>query len=635
MNQELQQPDHADTSGLREDIVEVVPVDQVHPQSSSEYYDMHKLTTPEVYQPDAYDRTLEGYLELLTNLQETQRAVSIDFKQLALQDEGLRQRLAQPGLDAINRELEKVGKKPIEMSALNPHFLAGLAEPAWKDAMPKDPSNDDQIAAWEGFKGQFGDLMADNLEYMYECHAKADALNDDARLRQELQQHRAERVEVIRAATAWRRQEQLKQRYAKQIALVRKQASQSNRSLTAREHQRVGELENSIVSLGDAMLDPNVDREALMGEIDRLDRRDAKKELDSGLLMTDQMKQIIDEALPALCRGEPALFVGETGGAKTALAEYMVTEYFGVEPEVISGYGDVNSYQLMGKSELRAKTAKVQLAEAREEIEAAGVEWEKLSEDKKADMVMGVIEINKNPGVTESPFAPGPLVRAMESGRPVILDEINAMPPELLKRLNKVMQLRPGDIFTVQEDSGREVTVKPGFCIIATANEKSKRYRAVEDLSVEFQNRFGANIYRVRYPDCANGYELPPIENDRLAVATVVDRRGTFPSTIDPNDFDNFVKAAFVSQQVFSGNFGEGFKGYVNTDRIADNQPGLEETVIAPRTMVDILRKVSGSHGEVSLKVACRRFVDGVKNENDRKLLTRILTDHLLLDKDS
>ena len=197
------------------------------------------------------------------------------------------------------------------------------------------------------------------------------------------------------------------------------------------------------------------------------------------------------------------------------------------------------------------------------------------------------------------------------------------------------MQLRPGDTFTIQEDSGREVTVKPGFCIIATANEKSKRYKGVEDLSVEFQNRFGANIYRVRYPDYANGFEQPPVENDRLAVAAVVNRRGVFPDTIDPNDFDNFVRAAFVSQQVFSGNFGEGFKNYVAIERITDSKPGLEETVLAPRTMVDILRKVAGSHGEVSITTACRRFVDGIKNENDKKQLALILENHGLLTKES
>ena len=75
---------------------------------------------------------------------------------------------------------------------------------------------------------------------------------------------------------------------------------------------------------------------------------------------------------------------------------------------------------------------------------------------------------------------------------------------------------------SVQEDSGRIVEVHPGFCIIATANEKSKRYKGVDDLSVEFQNRFGANINRVRYPDHDKSYGEYPRENAQLAMPSFI-----------------------------------------------------------------------------------------------------------------
>ena len=154
----------------------------------------------------------------------------------------------------------------------------------------------------------------------------------------------------------------------------------------------------------------------------------------------------------------------------------------------------------------------------------------------------------------------------------------------------------------------------------------------MDDLSVEFQNRFGANIYRVRYPDANAAYTDPAIENDRLATAAVVTKRGEFPPDIDPQDFDNFVRACFMSQQIFSGNHGEGFKNYLTTEQQLDNKPGLEETVLAPRTMIDILKKVAGSHGEVSLKQACTRFLDGIKNERDRMVIWQILDGFHLLE---
>ena len=59
-------------------------------------------------------------------------------------------------------------------------------------------------------------------------------------------------------------------------------------------------------------------------------------------------------------------------------------------------------------------------------------------------------QLRASGGATSSIFVPGPLLRAMTEGRPVILDEINAMPPEFLKRLNIILQLRPGDTFTIQ-----------------------------------------------------------------------------------------------------------------------------------------------------------------------------------------
>ena len=396
---------------------------------------------------------------------------------------------------------------------------------------------------------------------------------------------------ATRAAAEFLRAQGRKGEISKRMADLRARAAKTGRSLTAGERRKIVAFQKQLSEADkNISIPPNSSKEQFLEEVTRLQVREWKRQLDSGLLMTEQMQTIIDETLPAMMRGEPTLFVGETGGAKTAMAEYMVQTYFGVDPEFVSAYGDVNSYQLMGKQELREEN-----------------------------------------GASVSEFVPGPIIRAMEQGKPLILDEINAMPPELLKRLNKIMQLRPGDRFAVQEDSGKVVEVQSGFCIIATANEKSKRYKGVDDLSVEFQNRFGANINRVRYPDYDKGYDEYPRENAQLAMAAVATKRGELPPDIDEGDFENFVRAARLSQQIFSGTNGEGYDQFIDTERMVDNRPGLEETVLAPRTMVDILHKVVGSYGVVSLKRACQTFLDGIKNPNDRKVMHHILEYHDLL----
>ncbi len=551
------------------------------------------------YEPDALEHTVDGYVELYADLQETQRAVSADFRSLAQSDRGFLEYWAAPHIAAMNQQ-----RKPddqIDITTVSDRFLVGIAEPSWKTFIPTDPSDELQTKRWNDLLDQFDEPMQDNLEALCELHTKVDILSADEKLMAEFADTRREKVALVKTATAWRRNEQQKARLISEIAARRQQASRSGRELTKREQAKLKQLQDQYDNFPEVDIDPSVSLAALQNELDRLLRRDDRQQLERGLLMTDQMQQIVDQTLPSLLRGEPLLLVGETGGAKTALAEYLVHNYFRVEPEFISAYGDVNSYQLMGKSELREQN-----------------------------------------GAPVSEFIEGPLVRAMESGRPVILDEINAMPAELLKRLNKIMQLRPGDRFTIQEDSGREVVVRQGFCIIATANEKSKRYKGVDDLSVEFQNRFGANIHRVRYPDHDTnpGTGDPAIENDRLAMAAVVNRRGEFPSTIDAGDFDNFMKACRLSQQMFAGTFdsnsqadGVSLQGEALKNRLLDGKPGLEETVLAPRTMVDILRKVAGSHGTVSIKLACANFLDGIKNPDDRAVMRIVLEHHGLLQK--
>ena len=544
------------------------------------------------YAPDVADRTTDGVVELMAGLQESMQAVRADWRTAAAGDRQYLERLAAPHIARINesRRQTNLEEPDIQASEVGENFLLGLAEPNWEEYMPRDTS-DEELQRWEAFKDEHPDV-ADNLEDWYMCHAKLHELRKDAGLMERFdEEYRGEQMAATRAAAEFLRAQGRKQDISEQMANIRSQAAKTDRPLTAGERRRIAALQKQLSEVDENIeIPPNSSKEQFLKEVTRLQVREWKRQLDSGLLMTEQMQTIIDETLPAMMRGEPTLFIGETGGAKTALAEYMARRYCGVEPEFISAYGDVNSYQLMGKQELREEN-----------------------------------------GASVSEFVPGPIIRAMEQGKPLILDEINAMPPELLKRLNKIMQLRPGDKFTVQEDSGRIVEVHPGFCIIATANEKSKRYKGVDDLSVEFQNRFGANINRVRYPDHDKSYGEYPRENAQLAMAAVATERGELPPEIDKRDFEDFVRAARLSQQVFSGTNGEGYNQFIDTDKLVDDRTGLEKTVLAPRTMVDILRKVAGSYGVVSLKRACETFLDGIKNENDRKVMHHILEYHNLL----
>ncbi len=562
------------------------------PQPITTELRLERRVSESYYTPDMADRTVDGVVELMAGLQESMQAVRADWRTTVAGDRQTLEQLAAPHIERINesRRQTNLEEPDIQASEVGENFLLGLAEPNWEEYMPRDTS-DEELQRWEAFKDEHPDV-ADNLEDWYMCHAKLHELRKDAGLMERFdEEYRGEQMAATRAAAEFLRAQGRKSEISERMATLRAKAAKTGRPLTMGERRRIAAWQKQLSEVDESIeIPPNSSKKNFLEEVTRLQVREWKRQLDSGLLMTEQMQTIIDETLPAMMRGEPTLFIGETGGAKTALAEYMARRYCGVEPEFISAYGDVNSYQLMGKQELREKN-----------------------------------------GASISEFVPGPIIRAMEQGKPLILDEINAMPPELLKRLNKIMQLRPGDKFTVQEDSGRIVEVQPGFCVIATANEKSKRYKGVDDLSVEFQNRFGANINRVRYPDHDKSYGEYPRENAQLAMAAVATERGELPPEIDKRDFEDFVRAARLSQQVFSGTNGEGYNQFIDTEKLVDDRTGLEETVLAPRTMVDILRKVAGSYGVVSLKRACQTFLDGIKNQNDRKVMHHILKYHELL----
>ncbi|UOQ58681.1 AAA family ATPase [Leucobacter allii] len=393
-----------------------------------------------------------------------------------------------------------------------------------------------------------------------------------------------ERARALRVAVdALRRRARSAQRERAADRLLARAIS-GGRALTGAERDRVAELRAPEPDALDGVHSAER-RDRLLAILGAARLREARGQLRDGLLLTAQMRRIVAEAVPALLQGEPVLLLGETGGAKTALAEHLSRRGAGREPEFVSGYGDITGAQLLGAHELRAEA-----------------------------------------GATVSAFVPGPLLRAMSEGRPIILDEINAMPAEFLKRLNRILQLRPGDRYGVQEDGGRAVRVARGFAILATANEQTPhRYRGLERLSAELVNRFGANAYRVHYPDAGLPYERFPAENALIIAAAVADARGALPETLPYPQIVRLARAAFVSQQVFAGAHGEGFADFVSTEREIDGRPGLEESVLAPRTVVALARKVAGSAGTITLDHALHRFVDGVMHREDRRVLALII----------
>jgi hypothetical protein len=92
----------------------------------------------------------------------------------------------------------------------------------------------------------------------------------------------------------------------------------------------------------------------------------------------------------------------------------------------------------------------------------------------------------------------GLFYKAMQDGRPIILDEMNAIPHTALIALNDLLTLKKGDTVTPIIPGIKPFKVKEGFCVIATGNwkpEDGKGYFGRQALDAAFLSRFGMVNY--------------------------------------------------------------------------------------------------------------------------------------------
>jgi len=549
------------------------------PSSASELIELAKQTvraqSPEVpTEPTPTAYTIDDYVDSLEDVKRARRFVAKAYERT---EAG---RMEQDGLTATE-DRQIISKN----------------RPKWEEHFPKDDSPQEQ-ARWDEFVLSFKDgTTQDTLRYLNRVSKKHDAISSDPAIQLQKEQYAHEQLEIMAAAAGYRALEREEKAIAVRIESLHARAATMGES-SWHDTEQTQLLERQLVETQEArkLL---LTSEKAVEEITRRRQLDAKRQFEKGVLMTSQLSEVERKNIPALLAGQPLLLVGETGGAKTALARQMAQEVLDLvgksekSPEVISGFAEINTYQLMGKNELRGN---------------------------------------------ETVFMPGPLVRAMQEGRPVILDEVNAMPSEILKRLNIIMQLRPGDNYEIQEDSGMSVTIQPGFCIIATMNEKSHRYRGVESLSSEFKDRFGVNVAQISYPDQdvpPGGDTIPPTLLQLALLCCTDPNTGKIQTKhMSIDELLRFVRVTHFTQYMYTHLADDSsLSAYSPTDRAVDASSGvtgLSKSVISPRTMVQIINKVEEGMGRISLQETLTDFLGGLEDKTDRAIIQKLIEDYKL-----
>lgn len=304
-----------------------------------------------------------------------------------------------------------------------------------------------------------------------------------------------------------------------------------------------------------------------------------KQLLTDGFVETTGVKNDVMNIISHLRFGVPVLLRGHLGAGKTEMALHVARKYFGCEPEFISGSEESTKYDIYGKTQIGVRPEEQKKKEFRQRME----EYLRMNPETTGE---GLREVEKEyyqmivvKGLATSFFQYGPLVRAMQEGKPLIIDEMDGIPHSIIMRLNHVLTRRPGDTLQIQEAGGDAVVVKKGFCVIATGNIRSARYKR-EELDAAFLSRWWS--YDIRYPSQKETYEI--------LIASLIDGRGSL-QVKDRDDMESLkrlTEAASEIQRIFSGEeldyLGEG------GDMAREIPANLKKTVLSLRHLWNIVR---------------------------------------------
>lgn len=343
------------------------------------------------------------------------------------------------------------------------------------------------------------------------------------------------------------------------------------------------------------------------------DLKEYHAQLESGgMVETPYVKKQIEELLAFFNGGSPVLIHGHLGSGKTELAMHTAKKYIGKEALVISGSKHTSLAELYGHQIL--SLGKIDQSESgglEQGIEQRFSDWsnknpDATEEDKdRAHERILQTQIAQVKSGTVSDYFLGPIYRAMEEGRPVIIDEVNAIPHEVLISLNHILTREPGDVVNVQQDSGKTITIQKGFGIIMTGNlnQGQDRYVDRQDLDPAFLSR----LQRIDYdylPQSTSGRANEADKEDELyhlILARAMDEHGNL--SIPEEDLSKLwelAKAARIFQNIFAGR--EIDSNYYF--QVAGSRPTpyyLQETVLSLRALDKIISQWQKSGAKYEL----------------------------------
>jgi MoxR-like ATPase len=354
------------------------------------------------------------------------------------------------------------------------------------------------------------------------------------------------------------------------------------------------------------------------------------------MVMIPSTEKLTKEGLEQLNARQPFLLSGHLGAGKTEVARhiaktFMLNHGVGYDPqtedpdkvydrlqvEIFSGAEDSTVYDLIGKLKLTGKSADDPAYVA----EHAHKVWKKLqntgySDISEAEIVKLIIGKSD---VTETIFTYGPLGRALKEGKPIIIDEVNMIPPEVLGRLNDILLTPVGKKVALQENGPDVMEIKPGFAVLGTCNFGGI-YAGTRIMNAAFKSRWV--MREVDYPAVEETYDL-------ILASLVQKDRLRFPPKFPADQFDTLARLAIVvneAQELFSGKT-EGRRFMALSQSAGAERSALEQNVISTR---DLMRKIvtpwkaSNFTKSPEAIIASNILATAADHPDDQKFLTEL-----------
>lgn len=212
-----------------------------------------------------------------------------------------------------------------------------------------------------------------------------------------------------------------------------------------------------------------------------------------------------------------------------------------------------------------------------------------------------MLESFRNPIETKAVL--GPLLQAAKEGRPVIIDEMNAIPHHVLIVLNDILMRRPGETIIPPVPEAEPFKVQKGFAVIATGNYKPEdglMYIGRQPLDAAFLSRYGIVSYD--YLPMQRMLEPPGLspedqrefrlQNELYHMTVTRLLNNDLSLTLPEGALDKLKKLAYVGRHVediFSGKaVDEGWYAEVRGAKVKP-QDVLKENVLSIRHVLPIL----------------------------------------------